>query len=117
MHVAKAISSIFYTTYTTPSPPPPSKPPKKALPTPVNGHYDNSNQQLNTSHCGKDAQRGKNTQWGVGLGWVRCRWFWPAFGAALPAEVGQRFWHQCSWSGGWQGERRIIMALCCAKTG
>ena len=59
------------------------------LPTPVNGHYDNSNQQLNTSHYDKDVQRDKDMQQGVGLGWVRCQRFWLAFGAALLAEVGQ----------------------------
>ena len=47
---------------------------------------------LNTSHCGKDAQQGNDMQWGVGLGWARCRRFWPAFGLALPAEVDQRLW-------------------------
>ena len=94
---------------------PADKPPKKVLPTPVNGHYDNSNQQLNTTHCGKDAQWGKDMQWGVGLGWVRCQQFWPAFGAALLA-VDQCLWHQCSQSGGGQRERRIIMVPCCAKT-
>ena len=31
-------------------------------------------------------------QRGVGLGWARCRQFWPAFGLALPAEVDQRLW-------------------------